>query len=227
MCLCSVFLDGNQDGKFSVGFRDGVVRTVVALDRETQAAYTLIVEAIGVSWIHTFTFIMIDSFIILITQSGCIFVIIGVVFLWSSKLLLCTFVWQWQKTKQCKRCICSDFRLLLNCLCSCLKREQKLMRFSCFGNHWDRLAYVYEEGARDTREGRRGRDHVKLCKRTELRILSQFASLWTWLKFWWVNPISCPGVNPNWCLSVSAHRQWSSGQSENRHSHCVCRGAGC
>uniref|UniRef100_A0A3Q0R7E9 Cadherin-related 23 n=1 Tax=Amphilophus citrinellus TaxID=61819 RepID=A0A3Q0R7E9_AMPCI len=38
--------DGNQDGKFSVGFRDGVVRTVVGLDRETQAAYTLIIEAI-------------------------------------------------------------------------------------------------------------------------------------------------------------------------------------
>ncbi|XP_034464114.1 cadherin-23 isoform X1 [Hippoglossus hippoglossus] len=38
--------DGNQDGKFSVGFRDGVVRTVVGLDRENQAAYTLIVEAI-------------------------------------------------------------------------------------------------------------------------------------------------------------------------------------
>uniref|UniRef100_A0A671XGE4 Cadherin-23 n=1 Tax=Sparus aurata TaxID=8175 RepID=A0A671XGE4_SPAAU len=37
---------GNQDGKFSVGFRDGVVRTVVGLDRETQAAYTLVVEAI-------------------------------------------------------------------------------------------------------------------------------------------------------------------------------------
>lgn len=78
--MCSVFLDGNQDGKFSVGFRDGVVRTVVALDRETQAAYTLIVEAIGVSLIHTFTFIRIDSFIILIIQSGCIFVIIGIVF---------------------------------------------------------------------------------------------------------------------------------------------------
>uniref|UniRef100_A0AAY4DS48 Cadherin-23 n=1 Tax=Denticeps clupeoides TaxID=299321 RepID=A0AAY4DS48_9TELE len=37
---------GNQDGKFSVGFRNGVVRTVVGLDRETQAAYTLIIEAI-------------------------------------------------------------------------------------------------------------------------------------------------------------------------------------
>uniref|UniRef100_A0A3Q3WPX5 Cadherin-23 n=1 Tax=Mola mola TaxID=94237 RepID=A0A3Q3WPX5_MOLML len=37
---------GNQDGKFSVGFRDGVVRTVVGLDREVQASYTLIVEAI-------------------------------------------------------------------------------------------------------------------------------------------------------------------------------------
>ncbi|XP_061692923.1 cadherin-23 [Syngnathoides biaculeatus] len=37
---------GNQDGKFSVGFRDGVVRTVVGLDRETQAAYTMIIEAI-------------------------------------------------------------------------------------------------------------------------------------------------------------------------------------
>jgi len=40
---------GNQDGKFSVGFRDGVVRTVVSLDRETQAAYALVVEAIGES----------------------------------------------------------------------------------------------------------------------------------------------------------------------------------
>ncbi|CAL8357458.1 unnamed protein product [Boreogadus saida] len=38
--------DGNQDGKFSVGFRNGVVRTVVGLDRETQAAYTLVIEAI-------------------------------------------------------------------------------------------------------------------------------------------------------------------------------------
>ncbi|XP_046692113.1 cadherin-23 isoform X2 [Silurus meridionalis] len=37
---------GNQDGKFSVGFRNGVVRTVVDLDRETQASYTLIIEAI-------------------------------------------------------------------------------------------------------------------------------------------------------------------------------------
>nr|XP_054605830.1 cadherin-23 isoform X1 [Nothobranchius furzeri] len=37
---------GNQDGKFSVGFRDGIVRTVVSLDRETQAAYALVVEAI-------------------------------------------------------------------------------------------------------------------------------------------------------------------------------------
>uniref|UniRef100_A0A3Q1GPI1 Cadherin-related 23 n=1 Tax=Acanthochromis polyacanthus TaxID=80966 RepID=A0A3Q1GPI1_9TELE len=37
---------GNDDGKFSVGFRDGVVRTVVGLDRETQAAYNLTVEAI-------------------------------------------------------------------------------------------------------------------------------------------------------------------------------------
>uniref|UniRef100_A0A3B3CED5 Cadherin-23 n=1 Tax=Oryzias melastigma TaxID=30732 RepID=A0A3B3CED5_ORYME len=37
---------GNQDGKFSVGFRDGVVRTVVSLDREAQAAYSLVVEAI-------------------------------------------------------------------------------------------------------------------------------------------------------------------------------------
>lgn len=49
LILCSVFVGGNQDGKFSVGFRDGIVRTVVGLDRETQAAYTLIVEAIGVS----------------------------------------------------------------------------------------------------------------------------------------------------------------------------------
>lgn len=31
-----------------MGFRDGIVRTVVGLDRETQAAYALIVEAIGI-----------------------------------------------------------------------------------------------------------------------------------------------------------------------------------
>ncbi|XP_061491216.1 cadherin-23 isoform X4 [Rhineura floridana] len=37
---------GNQDGKFSVGFRDGVVKTVVNLDRETMPYYTLILEAI-------------------------------------------------------------------------------------------------------------------------------------------------------------------------------------
>ncbi|NWJ07911.1 CAD23 protein, partial [Crypturellus undulatus] len=37
---------GNQDGKFSVGFRDGVVRTVVSLDRETTASYMLVLEAI-------------------------------------------------------------------------------------------------------------------------------------------------------------------------------------
>uniref|UniRef100_A0A3Q2DLG3 Cadherin-23 n=1 Tax=Cyprinodon variegatus TaxID=28743 RepID=A0A3Q2DLG3_CYPVA len=43
---------GNQDGKFSVGFRDGIVRTVVGLDRETQAVYTLVIEAIGVSFIY-------------------------------------------------------------------------------------------------------------------------------------------------------------------------------
>uniref|UniRef100_A0A4W3GSP8 Cadherin-23 n=1 Tax=Callorhinchus milii TaxID=7868 RepID=A0A4W3GSP8_CALMI len=37
---------GNNDGKFSVGFRDGIVRTVVNLDRETQVSYILILEAI-------------------------------------------------------------------------------------------------------------------------------------------------------------------------------------
>ncbi|KAM3912635.1 cadherin-23 [Leptodactylus fuscus] len=37
---------GNQDGKFMVGFRDGILRTVVNLDRETVAFYTLILEAI-------------------------------------------------------------------------------------------------------------------------------------------------------------------------------------
>lgn len=45
--LLHTFVGGNQDGKFSVGFRDGVVRTVVSLDREAQAAYSLVVEAIG------------------------------------------------------------------------------------------------------------------------------------------------------------------------------------
>lgn len=56
-CVCVLFLGGNQDGKFSVGFRDGVVRTVVGLDRETQAAYTLVVEAIGMLWTHLFMII--------------------------------------------------------------------------------------------------------------------------------------------------------------------------
>uniref|UniRef100_A0A3Q2HCH9 Cadherin-23 n=1 Tax=Equus caballus TaxID=9796 RepID=A0A3Q2HCH9_HORSE len=37
---------GNVDGKFSVGYRDAVVRTVVSLDRETTASYTLVLEAI-------------------------------------------------------------------------------------------------------------------------------------------------------------------------------------
>ncbi|KAM8924599.1 cadherin-23 [Pelodytes ibericus] len=37
---------GNQDGKFMVGFRDGVLRTVVNLDRETMASYNLVLEAI-------------------------------------------------------------------------------------------------------------------------------------------------------------------------------------
>eukprot|EP00079_Xenopus_tropicalis_P037367 XP_017951138.1 PREDICTED: cadherin-23-like [Xenopus tropicalis] len=37
---------GNQDGKFTVGFRDGILRTVVNLDRETVASYTLVLEAI-------------------------------------------------------------------------------------------------------------------------------------------------------------------------------------
>ncbi|XP_069741657.1 cadherin-23 isoform X3 [Narcine bancroftii] len=37
---------GNNNGKFSVGFRDGIIRTVVNLDRETQVSYTLILEAI-------------------------------------------------------------------------------------------------------------------------------------------------------------------------------------
>ncbi|XP_077053022.1 cadherin-23 isoform X1 [Siphateles boraxobius] len=37
---------GNQDGKFSVGFRTGVLRTVVGLDRETEDSYRLVIEAI-------------------------------------------------------------------------------------------------------------------------------------------------------------------------------------
>ncbi|KAF0874469.1 CAD23 protein, partial [Crocuta crocuta] len=37
---------GNVDGKFSVGYRDAVVRTVVSLDRETAATYALVLEAI-------------------------------------------------------------------------------------------------------------------------------------------------------------------------------------
>lgn len=45
--VCVLCAGGNQDGKFSVGFRNGVVRTVVDLDRETQASYTLVIEAIG------------------------------------------------------------------------------------------------------------------------------------------------------------------------------------
>ncbi|KAM9327300.1 cadherin-23 [Gastrophryne carolinensis] len=37
---------GNQDGKFMVGYRDGILRTVVSLDRETVAFYSLVLEAI-------------------------------------------------------------------------------------------------------------------------------------------------------------------------------------
>lgn len=62
--MCYVLLGGNQDGKFSVGFRDGVVRTVVGLDRETQAAYTLIVEAIGALSFYIFTFMTMLPFIL-------------------------------------------------------------------------------------------------------------------------------------------------------------------
>lgn len=36
-----------MDGKFSIGYRDATVRTVVSLDRETTASYTLVLEAIG------------------------------------------------------------------------------------------------------------------------------------------------------------------------------------
>lgn len=34
-----------------MGYRDAVVRTVVGLDRETTAAYTLVLEAIGKYWL--------------------------------------------------------------------------------------------------------------------------------------------------------------------------------
>lgn len=40
-----------MDGKFSVGYRDAMVRTVVGLDRETTAAYILVLEAIGKFWL--------------------------------------------------------------------------------------------------------------------------------------------------------------------------------
>lgn len=71
-CVCVLFAGGNQDGKFSVGFRDGVIRTVVGLDRETQAAYILVVEAIGVSYRPMFDK---DSknFIILFIFTGCLY----------------------------------------------------------------------------------------------------------------------------------------------------------
>lgn len=90
-----------------------------------------------------------------------------------------------------ERClhICSDFRLLLNCLCSCLKRKNKNSEVFLF---WKPLSQtgLSAEGARDTREGRGGRDNVKLCKRTESHTLSQFTSSWKLPKFH-----GCPGVN--------------------------------
>ncbi|KAJ8795013.1 hypothetical protein J1605_018600 [Eschrichtius robustus] len=50
ICICleadGLDIRGNVDGKFSVGYRDAVVRTVVNLDRETTASYTLVLEAI-------------------------------------------------------------------------------------------------------------------------------------------------------------------------------------
>lgn len=74
-CFVSVFAGGNQDGKFSVGFRDGIVRTVVGLDREAQAAYTLIVEAIGASLIHTFTFLTVESVFVFVIMALVLFLI--------------------------------------------------------------------------------------------------------------------------------------------------------
>ncbi len=165
MCLCFVFLGGNQDGKFSVGFRDGVVRTVVGLDRETQAAYTLVIEAIGVSWIHTFIIFS----ILIFTQSVFIFIIIGLVLFVIFKASPFSFcMTMMKKSDACTSAVISDY--CSTAFVPVWKARTKTLRFSCFGNHWVRVAYLLR--GPETREGRRGRDNVKLCHRTELHILS-------------------------------------------------------
>lgn len=107
------------------------------------------------------------------SRSAFIFAIIGLVSLLVLFVIFKASNLLWYDDDEKKRClhICSDFRLLLNCLCSCLKRKNKNSEVFLF---WKPLSQggLSAEGARDTREGRRGRDNVKLCHRTELHILS-------------------------------------------------------
>lgn len=58
--------------------------------------------------------------------------------------------------------ICSDFRPLLNCLCSCVKKKNKNSEVFLF---WKALSggSLSAEEARDASAGRRSRDNVKLC----------------------------------------------------------------
>lgn len=104
---------------------------------------------------------------LIFVQSVFIFGIIGPVFLHVLVVMIKAALLYIKK-----RClhICSDFRLLLSCFCSCLKRKNKNSEVFLF---WKPLspAGLSAEGARDTREGRRGRDNAR-SKRTELHILS-------------------------------------------------------
>lgn len=137
-CSCFVFLGGNQDGKFSVGFRDGVVRTVVGLDRESQAAYVLVVEAIGVSLIQMALYLINDG-----NRLDChmVFVLLTIELVFSL-VLFChlqsrsSHLIHDNDEKKSIACTCA----MISDYCSVVfvpvsKDRTKTVRFSCFGNH--------------------------------------------------------------------------------------------
>lgn len=155
MCLCFVFLGGNQDGKFSVGFRDGVVRTVVGLDRETQAAYTLGIEAIGVSFFYNARKASSSLIILAFTHSVCIcYTVIGLVFLLvlfvifkAVPFYFCTTM-RGEKSNVCTSAVISDY--CSTAFVPVRKERTKTLRFSCFGSQGGLSA----EGARQRGEKR-------------------------------------------------------------------------
>lgn len=165
VCLCSVISGGNQDGKFSVGFRDGVVRTVVGLDREAQAAYSLVVEAIGVWWIRDFwkgekTFIIFYhpqfyiSVVCICCNRAC-FLTCFVCHLQScSFLLVCDSD---EKSCACTSAVISDY--CSTAFVPVWKKKNKNSEVFLFWRPVSQGA-LSAMGCTETREGRRGRDNV-------------------------------------------------------------------